>query len=758
MLANDRFAFETPNIIDPGDLPPSRPRNATHQSTTASTADSSDDDYQETRNQRLINDISDLELSPVKPQSKAKLPFRDFPQRWASSAASRPYNPYDDEGGDGANGHSLPSAEEARMHAKALLQQQQQSQERQVLSRTMKLRTPRLQLNGHGGPGSNSAMDGSSGHANKHSLRNRILHSCSRYALCLALVSLLLGVSLGVHRARHNNNGTPTAKERYRDILAYLIATGVSSEQDLKRNGSPQNIALNWVSTDPLQEAVPTAADGEVDPLNVMLVQRYVLAVLFYSTGGADHWQDQLGFVSNTLECSWNKVVPTPGYLTDRVVEGVSCDTDLRVTSIFIPQNGLTGSLPSELQYLPHLDVINFQDNRLKGTIPPQFGNLFSLLYLNLNNNTLTGPMPDMMGNWPALEVLGLALNDLEGTIPGAITLVPNLKTLALSNNTKLSGSLDAVSQLTQLQFFYAAGCSFSGRVQDDFFTSMPNLRQIDLSGNQLSGNVPIDSLLHEYDLEILDLAHNNFEGSFPAKIERNIFTTYISLRNNKITGTLPESISELAVLDHLDVQGNEMTGLLPNSLGRMVSLTYLFLGGNSFDDLVPPLSQLEELKMLSLGNMGLTGPIMKWLVYLSSLELLDLSHNKLTGTISQNIMNLPKLSYVMLNDNQLVGPMPISGKLLEVLSVQRNAIDDADFAKVCGVDRTVFADCSSSCTCCESTCCKEDDAECGKVVDDYFLNGLDYTMSFLAFDPDILDESGTGTFDVAVEDGLIGN
>jgi Leucine-rich repeat (LRR) protein len=555
-----------------------------------------------------------------------------------------------------------------------------------------------------------------------------------------------------VRSRRHN--GAHMAKERYHNILAYLAATGVSSEEDLKRNGSPQNIALNWVSNDPLQEAVPTAADGNIDPLNVMLVQRYILAVLYFGTGGPSHWEDRLDFTSDTLECSWNKVVPTPAYLTDRVVVGVSCDTDLRVTSIFIPQNGLAGSLPSELQYLPHLDVINFQDNRLTGTIPQQYGNLFNVLYFNLNNNTITGSIPDVIGNWPGLETLGLALNDLEGTLPAAITLVPQLKTLALSGNAKLSGSLNVVSKLANLEFFFAAGCAFSGRVEDDFFTSMPNLRQIDLSANQLSGKVPLDSLLHDYNLEILDLAHNNFEGTFPLQIERNIVTTYISLRNNNITGTLPDSILQLEALDHLDIQGNAMTGMLPNSLGRMVSLTYLFLGHNAFDDQVPPLSQLDGLRMLSLGGLGLSGPIMKWLVYLGSLELLDLSHNQFTGTISQNLMNLPSLSYVMLNDNQLVGPVPTAGKSLTVLTVQRNLIDDADFGKVCGVDRTVFADCSASCSCCESTCCKEEDKECGKMVDGYFLNGMDYTMSYLAFDPDLLDESGKGG-NVVVEDGI---
>lgn len=736
MLGNDRFAFETPNVIDPGDLPPSRPRNSNQQSTTASTADSSDDDYQEARNTRLINDISDLELSPVKPQGgKAKLPFRDFP-RGNNGGTTRPYSPYDDDE-YGGNAHSLPAAEEARLHAKALLQQQQQYQERQAFQRTMKLKAPRF-------------LNGSSGHHNdKHLVRTRVLRIISRWAVYLAIGVLVLGLVFGVQQAVASRRGggysrTRSDKERYHDILAYLSENGVSSEADLMRNGSPQNIALNWATTDPLHEAVPTKVDGQVNPLDVMLVQRYVLAVLYFSTGGPSKWDDKMGFTSNSLECSWNKLISTPGYITPKLVEGVSCDTDMRVTTIFIPQNGLQGSLPSELQYLPHLDVVNFQDNRLTDNIPDEYGNLYHLLYFNLNNNTMTGSIPDFLGNWRDLQVLGLALNNFEGTLPQSLGLMSRLKTLALSGNKGLSGALDIVSSLSSLIYLFAAGCSFAGRVEDNFFHSMESLQQVDLSSNSLSGKVPLDILLHERNLEVLDLAHNNFEGSFPVEIDRNIATTYISLRNNRITGTLPVAIASLETLDHLDLQGNQMTGFLPNTLGSMVSLTYLFLGENSFEDLVPPLSQLSELRILSLGNLGITGQIMNWLVYLGALELLDLSHNQFTGAIPQNLMNLPTLKYLMLNDNKLVGPMPTAGMPLEVLSLQRNAIDnDADFGNVCKAGRDVFTDCSASCDCCGTTCCKQGDDSCGRDVDDQFLQGLDYTMSFFAFDPDVLDEAG---------------
>lgn len=728
MLGSDRFAFETPNIIDPGDLPPSQPTHV--QSTTVSTAASSEEecDYQEARESanRLLNDINDLELSPVKPTlpRSSRLPFRDFPKQ-------KPYYPYEQANDDHHHAHSLPSSEEARMHAASLLAEKR--------GRSIPL-PPRKQ---------------------RGMVRHQVIYQTKRSCMVLAIIALVVGTILGIGSAvlRRGGGSSPVSltngRNRYHAVVEYLAAAGVSEEALLRQSGTPQNLAANWLATtDRLQYEVPPV-DQHVPPTTVHLVQRYVLAVLYFGTGGAASWKDSLGFTTDQDECSWNHPVQTPGYVSQQIAVGVSCDSNLRVTTLFIPENGLVGPLPTELQYLTELTLVNFQDNLLSGPLAPSvFAGQQHLLYLNLNNNTFTGPIPEDLGYLAGLEMLGLALNDFEGTVPYALGNLLHLKSLAVSFNPKLSGSLDFTASLANLAYFYAGSCSFSGLIEEPFFANLGQLRELDLSHNDLSGVIPLDMLLHEYNLAVIDLADNEFSGGFPDVIDRNIVLNYLNLRDNKMSGTIPMTINSLEELNHLDLQGNLLEGFIPNTLGRMVNLNYLFIGNNPLQSLVPPLNQLERLKVLSLQGLGLTGNIPEWLVYMGSLELLDLSKNSLEGTIPSMVWNLPLLYILFLDNNKLQGPIPEGGGTLEVFTFHANSVDAAagePFATVCEVpDRPILADCHAGCTCCE-VCC-DADGDCGgadRELEQAFLGGVDYTMSNLSFDPDILDESGLfGTFD----------
>ena len=158
MLGSDRFAFENGNVIDPGDLPPGQPtRNNTNNNNTPSTCETSatededDQDYNEARESaaRLLNDISDLDLSPVKkPPLSARLPFRDFPRRKNNNSQQQGgvYSPYDDDEPPVSSSHSLPAggADEARLHAAALLSRNTHSAvgHSPQMGRTMKLSAP----------------------------------------------------------------------------------------------------------------------------------------------------------------------------------------------------------------------------------------------------------------------------------------------------------------------------------------------------------------------------------------------------------------------------------------------------------------------------------------------------------------------------------------------------------------------------------------------------------------------------------------
>ena len=127
--------------------------------------------------------------------------------------------------------------------------------------------------------------------------------------------------------------------------------------------------------------------------------------IAFYESTNGDSWTDSSGWMGAPgTECSWF---------------GIGChgagDT---VTSIVLADNALTGSIPTFLEDLTNLEVLELRGNQLEGPIPSELGNLSELLSLELNGNKLTGSVPPELGNLSKLTRLILELNDLSGPLP----------------------------------------------------------------------------------------------------------------------------------------------------------------------------------------------------------------------------------------------------------------------------------------------------------------------------------------------------
>ena len=103
--------------------------------------------------------------------------------------------------------------------------------------------------------------------------------------------------------------------------------------------------------------------------------------------------------------------------------------------------NGLTGTIPSELGSLTNLRSLHLSANGLTGSIPAELGSLANLETLELSNNELMGSIPEELGLLGNLRSLDLSDNDLMGPIPEELGLLglANLESLALSNNPESS-------------------------------------------------------------------------------------------------------------------------------------------------------------------------------------------------------------------------------------------------------------------------------------------------------------------------------
>ena len=126
-----------------------------------------------------------------------------------------------------------------------------------------------------------------------------------------------------------------TEKERIDQIYELLDAVG--NPESIRDLSTPQGLAADWLIRQDFRK---------VCPVETIIVQRWVIAVFYYSTNG-DSWiqcstagSDLCGsiypfefkrrFLSESSECDWG---------------GITCNTDDRVTEIEFEENNLIGTM-----------------------------------------------------------------------------------------------------------------------------------------------------------------------------------------------------------------------------------------------------------------------------------------------------------------------------------------------------------------------------------------------------------------------------
>jgi len=194
--------------------------------------------------------------------------------------------------------------------------------------------------------------------------------------------------------------------QRFLDLQTALSPIISGGKHTLKNTTSPQYKALEWLANDdPMQMALPSDEDENHQQSNYQLAQRYILAVLYFATGGPNHWKKKFNWLSKQHVCDWKD---------DGGVR--KCDSKRQVMDISL-LNNLHGTIPEELTKIQSLRVIYLSRNNLTGTIPSAFGDMPHLNYLGLQRNKLTGTVPTELGKLSSLSYLGLEKNDLTGSI-----------------------------------------------------------------------------------------------------------------------------------------------------------------------------------------------------------------------------------------------------------------------------------------------------------------------------------------------------
>ena len=201
---------------------------------------------------------------------------------------------------------------------------------------------------------------------------------------------------------------------------------------------------------------------------------------------------------------------------------------------------------------------------------------------------------------------------------------------------------------------------------------------ELDLSQNQLSGQIPAD-VGRLTGLTELDLFGNQLTGEIPPAIGDLDKVTRLSLWANQLSGSIPAELGDMESLEWVALGINELTGAIPPELGNLETLTHMDFTLNQLSGPIPAeLGSLPNLVWIGLWSNQLSGPIPAELGNLTGLTQLDLDHNKLSGPIPAELGNLVDLDELWLRHNQLSGPIPTElGNLssLTVLGLEQNQL-----------------------------------------------------------------------------------
>jgi Leucine-rich repeat (LRR) protein len=639
MLGKDRFKFESPNAIDAGEAPPNNPsrQNYVNRLVDSTRSTRSTSTLPEMKIHASENLFRGEKIKIVDNNSNISGTCRHSSTASGSPLESTQFLEFDDGDGRTVEHDQLPSPEDARLYANAVLMDSFRRRsissesvsdedfialelEEDKPSSSLAVKAWRRPSRRQSAADMRQAAIMMKGREEEDGRRPYICFFPSIICVTLFVAAAVSAIVLVCFYSPEKDNASARTdmphstnddvvdemvkSPRFLKTIDWLSAHSISNMNDLTTAGTPQFLAAEWIANlDELQEEIPMAA-GILDELlqlqedyhpdmhvvngnynyttgkeqndayhlhdqHERFLQRYVLAVMYFATSSAMvQWTHTLSFLSKKSECLWYKL--DTGSDQKQYPIGVTCNKKMLVQDIFIPNNNLQGTLPSELSYLRHLELLSLRHNQISGSLPENIGNLHaSLQYLDLSKNILSGSLPEnVLGRLHGLKALGLMGNVLEGTLPASdFTRLTQLKALDLSFNRFTGHIKECLFNMTDLKFLYMESNQFDDTLDDSFLINLPSLRELTLNNNKFrSTNVLPLHLLSHPQLSLLDLSSNVLEAHLPSSFLANgdnVETPLkiLNLRNNRLKGEIPA------------VYGNESPSLLKLTANLFVCL-----------------------------------------------------------------------------------------------------------------------------------------------------------------------------------------
>lgn len=158
----------------------------------------------------------------------------------------------------------------------------------------------------------------------------------------------------------------------------------------------------------------------------------------------------------------------------------------------------------------------------------------------------------------------------------------------------------------------------------------------------------------------------NCFQTPLKYSLSPSLFTNQSSLEqlvlnsNSGLFGKIPETISQVKNLRVVSLSENNFSGEIPRGISGLKKLKQLDLSYNHFTGEIPEeIGGLTSLTILDLSWNKLQGKIPKSIGEINSLQKIDVSFNSLSNSIPEEFGNLRRLILLDLSNNSITGPIP---------------------------------------------------------------------------------------------------
>lgn len=334
--------------------------------------------------------------------------------------------------------------------------------------------------------------------------------------------------------ARHNLN---------KDVLNY-------------GDDTPQNQAMIWMCKD---KNVNTLEHTEK-------LQRYVLAVFFYSTNMVPSmhvedpkaWKLADNWMTNAHSCDWM---------------GVECNEDKVIVAIYLEKNRLSGKIPVDIAIIANnIESLDFTDNmiHMREADFDAFSSLKNLKTLLMDDNYLFSQdgLPSQMSAMTSLEKLRLSYNVFEGELNkhSVLDAMTRLTHLEIESNYFTGPMPNAIQNMQKLTYLYVRRNNMEFNLDFIKTGKFSDMFAMWLDGNDVFGTIPTEIGLMT-GLASFSLANATLTGSIPEQVGNLNQLRRLWLFNNKLTGTIPDALNNLKLLEVFEVHENSLKGKMPQGI-----------------------------------------------------------------------------------------------------------------------------------------------------------------------------------------------